>query len=145
MTRANVELVRGIWPERVDMVEFLDTGLPFPPEALERFEPEAEIQFISSAPGVPTLSYRGLEGFASGWREWLVAFDRYELHIREFVDAGDEDVVAITHVRARTHRDGVLVEHDPAAVFTVRDGRVARVRFFLDRTQALSAVGRPQA
>jgi len=35
------------------------------------------------------------------------------------------------HTFARaTHRDGVLVEHDPAAALTVRDGRVVRARFF---------------
>jgi ketosteroid isomerase-like protein len=145
MTRENVELVRGIWPRRVDMVEFLDTGLPLRPEVLEHFEPEAEIRFVAGATGVPPLSFRGFEGFLEGWRDWLAAFDRYELEIRELVDASDADVIALTHVRARTRRDGVLVEHDPAAVFTVRDGRVARVRFFLERDEAFAAVGRPQA
>jgi ketosteroid isomerase-like protein len=65
------------------------------------------------------------------------------LSVEDVVDAGDEDVLVLTHVRARTHRDGVLVEHDPAAAITVRDGTVVRARFFLERSAALDALGLP--
>ena len=40
---------------------------------------------------------------------------------------------------ARTHRDGVEVEHSPAAVATVRDGVLVRMRFYLDRDEARRA------
>jgi ketosteroid isomerase-like protein len=38
----------------------------------------------------------------------------------------------------------VLVEHDPAAAVTVSDGKVVRVRFFLERSEALEALGLPK-
>jgi len=140
MSRENVKLVGRVWPGRADMVEFVRAGSNFPPDVLALFEPNAEIEFVTGAPGVPNLRFEGLEGFAQGWTDWLIPFDRYELDPQEIIDAGDE-VLVMTHVRARTRRDGVVVEHDPAAAVTVRDGRIVRVRFFLERAEALAAVG----
>ena len=122
------------------MVEFLRAGAPLPSDQAARIHPEIEIEFATSSPGVPPLHYRGVDGFIEGWSDWLTPFDRYELELRDFIDAGDE-IVVLAHVRARTHRDGVLVEHDPAAVMTVRDERVVRARFFLEHDAALAAAG----
>jgi ketosteroid isomerase-like protein len=143
MSRENVELVKRILPGDVDMVAFVGGGLPFGAEVLALFAPDAEVAFITGAPGVPTLAFRGLEGFEKGWDDWLSPFASYMLSVEDVVDAGDEDVLVLTHVRARTHRDGVLVEHDPAAAITVRDGTVVRARFFLERSAALDALGLP--
>jgi ketosteroid isomerase-like protein len=145
MAQANVDLVRRILPGDIDMVALVSAEAPFPEDVLALFEPGGEIRFLTNAPGVPDLSFHGLEGFVEGWRDWLAPFDRYELQVRDIVDASDEEVLVLTHVRARTHRDGVTVEHDPGAVFTVRNGRVVRVRFFLERDEAFAAVGRAQA
>jgi ketosteroid isomerase-like protein len=56
------------------------------------------------------------------------------------LDAGDR-VVAFVQARGRTHRDGVTVEHAPAAVWTLLDGKVSAIEFYLDRGEALKAVG----
>jgi ketosteroid isomerase-like protein len=45
-------------------------------------------------------------------------------------------------VRARTSRDGVEITHNPAAVWTVADGKLVAVVFFLDRDDALEFAGR---
>ena len=52
-----------------------------------------------------------------------------------------EEVVVLVHIRARTKRDAVEVEHSPAALFQVRDGKVRRTRFFLERELALEVAG----
>ncbi len=141
MSREDIEIVKRVWPGEIDMVEFVDAGVPFGAEAVELLAVDAEVEFLTGAQGVPNLSFRGLEGFEEGWRDWLSPFASYMLEIQEVVDAGGGEVLALTHVRARTHRDDVLVEHDPAAVLTVRDGKVVRVRFFLERSAALQALG----
>lgn len=139
MSQANVELVRTRWPGEFDVVALLgDEGLLR--QAFGGLSDEVEVEFLASAPGVPDLRYRGLEGLADGWRDWLAPYESYRLGAEELIDAGD-DVVVFARVRARTHRDGVLVEHAPAAVCTVRDGQIVRVRFYLERDQALEAVG----
>src|SRR2546421_4118638 len=126
MSRENVKLVGRVWPGRADMVEFVRAGSNFPPDVLALFEPNAEIEFVTGAPGVPNLRFEGLEGFAQGWTDWLIPFDRYELDPQEIIDAGDE-VLVMTHVRARTRRGGVVVEHEPAAAGHRRGGRDGRV------------------
>src|SRR5439155_7121300 len=82
----------------------------------------------------------GLHGFADAWREWLEPWDSYYVEVEEFIDVGDE-VVSLVRVSARTTRDGVAIEHRPAAVWSVREGKVARVRFYLHRPEALEAAG----
>jgi len=68
------------------------------------------------------------------------SYESYLITPEEFIDAGDQ-VLMLVHVRARTIRDGVGVEHAPAALFEVRDGRIHRARFFLERALALAAAG----
>jgi ketosteroid isomerase-like protein len=61
--------------------------------------------------------------------------------VEEFIDGGGDDVLMLAHVRARTLRDGVQIEHAPAAVCTLADGRIGQLAFYLDRAEALEAVG----
>jgi ketosteroid isomerase-like protein len=144
MSRENVEIVKRIWPGDIDMVDFVGAGAPFGADASDLLAADAEIVFLSGAPGVPDLAFRGLDGFEEGWRDWLSPFASYVLDVQEVVGVGGDEVLVLTHVRARTHRDGVLVEHDPAAAVTVSDGKVVRVRFFLERSEALEALGLPK-
>ena len=44
-------------------------------------------------------------------------------------------------VRAQTTRDAVAVEHRSAAVWSVRENKIVRVGFYLERDQALEAAG----
>jgi ketosteroid isomerase-like protein len=139
MSQGNVELVRASWPEEFDVVALLgDEDLLR--QAFGGLSEEVEVEFLANAPGVPDLRYCGHEGLADGWRDWLAPYESYRLAAEELIDAGD-DVVVFARVRARTHRDGVLIQHAPAAVCTVRDGQIVRVRFYLERDRALEAVG----
>jgi ketosteroid isomerase-like protein len=89
---------------------------------------------------MPTRTYRGVEGLIEGWRDWLEPYSSYELEVEDLIDGG-EAIVTLVHVQAITARDGVPVEHRPAAVWTVRDAKVVRVAFYLDRDHALEAAG----
>ena len=140
MTREALEVVRASWPpDEVDVVALLadDDALS---EAFGALATDVEVEFVANAPGVPDARYHGARGLADGWRDWLQPYESYRLAAEEVIDAG-EDVLVLARVRARTHRDGVLIEHAPAAVCTVRDGQIVKVRFYLDREQALEAVG----
>jgi ketosteroid isomerase-like protein len=44
-------------------------------------------------------------------------------------------------VLAQTTRDAVAVEHRPAAVWSVREAKIVRVRFYLERKEALEVAG----
>jgi ketosteroid isomerase-like protein len=144
MSRENVELVKSLQPSEVDLVERLaeaDGGEDFlaPGAAFEIFAEDLDVQFIAAS-SAQQPQYRGGEGVLEGWRDWLSPWASYRLEAEDFLDGGDE-VVVLVRVRARTVHDGVDIEHAPAAVWTFEDGKVVRIRFFLEREEALKAVG----
>ena len=67
---------------------------------------------------------------------WILTWESYRIEAEEFIDAGNE-VVVLARVRARTRRGGVEMEHAPGAVWTVEDGRIRRIEFYLEGSQAL--------
>jgi ketosteroid isomerase-like protein len=140
VSAAELDLVKSIWPREADMVEMLD-ALPELERRLDGvIEPDTEIRFYPDELG-QLGTQRGLEGFATAWREWLEPWQAYRLEVEDYVDAGGGNIVALARVRAVTRRDGVEVRHDPAAVCAVRDGRIVRIGFYLDRADALAAAG----
>ena len=140
MSRETVELVRAAWPRRMDVVEVVgDSEIPV--DMASHLDPQVEVAFIANTPGIPEVRYQGVEGLAEGWRDWLAPYESYWLEIEKLIDAGEDDVMVPVRVSARTKRDGVLIEHSPAAIFTVRDGKIVRVRFYLDRDHARKVAG----
>jgi ketosteroid isomerase-like protein len=129
------ELMRQIFPSTMDMVAFVRSGAGLPPGALERVSPDVEVEFLPPALG-SQISGTGLEGMVEGWREWLEPYEAYVVETEDLEDLGGGDVLILVRVHARTHRDGVTIEHAPAAVATIRDGRLARIRFYLERDLA---------
>lgn len=146
MSSENVELVRGVFPAAgVDMVEAVrqlpidrveEVGIDSGP-----FAEDFKTEFLSDQPGGEiSPEARGAAGLAEGWANWLEPFESYVITPEDFVDAGDE-VLLLVRVRARTERDQVEVEHRPAALFQVRDGKICRARFYLVREAAYAAAG----
>jgi ketosteroid isomerase-like protein len=144
MSHENVELVRALHPTGVDLVEFFSED----PEAVaafmewgpsDAFAEDFEVRFISDTPGVDA-EYRGLDGFVEGWRDWLEPWSSYRVDVEQILDAGN-DVIALLQVHAKTSHGGVAMEHSPGSVWTFRDGKITRVRLFLDRKQALRVTG----
>jgi ketosteroid isomerase-like protein len=147
MSKENVELIKSIQPPSVDLVEMFPGDSPAAADALTDlfggfFTDGFTVQFIAEN-GMDTPQFRGVDGLLEAWRDWLDPWESYELETEEYIDAGD-DVVVMVRIRGRTARDGVLVEHAPAAVWTIRDGKVAAVRFYLRRDEALRAAGLDQ-
>jgi ketosteroid isomerase-like protein len=146
MSQENVEIVKRVQPSGVDLVELFRASTVPDPSATEidltAFESDFETQFIARrvfGSREPAATF-GLQGFVDGWRDWLEPWESYYTEVEDFIDAGDE-VVSLTWVRAQTTRDAVAVEHRPAAVWSVREDKIARVRFYLERDEALEAVG----
>jgi hypothetical protein len=127
-------------PREIDMVEFARSGGGLPPELAGRVAPDLEFEFLPKVLG-PGISGEGLAGLAEGWREWLEPYASYVISIEGFEELGEEEVFIAVRVRARTHRDGVVVMHAPAALATIRDGMLVRMRFYLDRDLARDEAG----
>jgi ketosteroid isomerase-like protein len=64
-----------------------------------------------------------------------------EMRADKYIDAGDDEVVVFHHEVAKGRESGAVVETDTGTVQTVRNGKITRVRSFMDRNQALEAAG----
>ena len=106
------------------------------------FASDFETEFIARRifGSIRPRTFHGLQGFAESWRDWLEPWESYYIEAEEFIDAGEE-VVSLTRVVAQTTRDSVAVEHRPAAVWSVREGKIVRVRFYVERKEALEVAG----
>jgi ketosteroid isomerase-like protein len=139
MSQDNVEVVRSLQPSGIDLVAALAGEQQGPLRANPSlFSGDLESTFIG--PGLRSETRHGFDGFAAGWRNWLEAWQRYEVWPEDFIDAGDA-VVVFVRVNALTRRDAIPMEHAPAAVWTLRDGIVCRIDFYYERAEALNAVG----
>ena len=85
-------------------------------------------------------TYTGLDGLRDVWLEWLAPWTTYRMEPEDVIDLGDT-VLLLAHVFGRLGGSQAEVENTVASVWTVRDGKIARVEFYVDRTEALKAVG----
>lgn len=130
-----LQLAEALLPREIDMVEFVGSGGALPAEVASRIAPDLEVEFLPPALG-GRLAGEGLPGLIEGWREWLEPYESYVVTTEHLEEVGDDQVLMYVRVRARTHRDGVTVEHTPAAIATIRDGILVRMRFYLERDLA---------
>ena len=84
--------------------------------------------------------YRGHEGIRE-WHEQLSeTWSEWRSEPEEYLESGD-DVVVLVRAHGRGRVSGAEVVEESASVFTVRDGKVARLKVYLDRDQALRDAG----
>jgi ketosteroid isomerase-like protein len=129
MSQDNVELVR------LGHEAFRNGG----EEALfAYFDVDVDLRPIEETPGVE--SYLGHEGVRRYFEVTRDAFGEFGWDPLEFVDVGDHVLVA-TRFYAEGRGSGLPVEAIIYNVFTVREGKVVRIRGSLDRSKALEAAG----
>ena len=85
-------------------------------------------------------AYHGHDGLRDLFRDWHEAWGKIEYDYEELIDAGEE-VVAVVSRHARGRASGVEVERPFALLWTLRDGKVIRVVWYLTREEALEAAG----
>jgi ketosteroid isomerase-like protein len=130
MSEENVEIVRRVY----DAADRRDGDAIF---AL--YDPGVELD--ASQLGLADLNvYHGHDGLRSLFREFSETWGEIEYSYDELIDAGDQ-VVAVVTRHARGRASGVEVERPFALVWTVREGKVVRVVWFLTREDAIEAAG----
>ena len=85
-------------------------------------------------------TYRGRDGLRVMLGRLAEAFDRFQIDVDRYVDAG-EAVVILGRSKVHGGLSGVTTGQPLAFVFRIRDRRVAAVRSFLQAEEALEAVG----
>jgi ketosteroid isomerase-like protein len=84
--------------------------------------------------------YEGVEGASRFLEDWTAAWDDWEFAIEALHDI-DDKVVAIMRQRGRSKVTGVEVEMLLGQIWTMRDGKQARMDMYSDPVEALAAVG----
>jgi ketosteroid isomerase-like protein len=128
---ANVELVRSIY------------------EAWERGDygsvewAHADIEWVF-ADGLMVGRWIGRGAIAEAWREFLDAWKELHTAADEYRELDDERVLVLYHFEARGRTSGMDLgdtRTEGANVFHVRDGKVVRAVFYIDRERALADLG----
>jgi ketosteroid isomerase-like protein len=131
MSEENVKVVRTA-------IEAFDAGDI--EAALEALDPD--IEWHATVGGIDEgRVYRGRDEVVQGFVEYFEVWERMEMRAVKFIDAGTEDVVVFHHEVAKGRESGAVVETDTGTVQTVRNGKIIRVRSYMDRRQALEAAG----
>ena len=94
---------------------------------------------LASLYGGPRI-YHGLEEIGAATLEWLAAWDSYWMTAEDFIEADDEIVVFMC-LHGRTGGSDSVTEQPTTAVWTLRNGKALRVRYYDDRAAALEAAG----
>src|SRR5206468_1006403 len=85
--------------------------------------------------------YRGRAGVERWLADWEAAWSDFGMDVEELIDAGSGRVVALVRMRATGRGSAVSVEREDAIVYELRDGLIARLDYYNDRSRALAAAG----
>jgi ketosteroid isomerase-like protein len=137
MSRENVEIVRGVYEAWWAGLERDNPGAAFDSEDVaDDFEFAIEgIEFEGRS------VWRGREGYVEWFRTWTAEFEDWSLQLERLIDAGRDRVVALTYQSAKGKASGAPVEVRLGSVWGLKDGRVVRMRTYLDPAEALEAAG----
>ena len=147
MSRADVELVRGLLApfEQGDIAPiFRDDAISAAMQAAlaDTLTADFECDFVRDDVGRAT--YSGVDGLRTAWLDWLLPWESYHAVVEDVIDANGGRVVVLTRDHARPKGAGAEVYFEGAPVWTVRDGKVARIEFYWNRAEGLAAAGLSQ-
>jgi len=142
LSQENVDLLMSLLdtPE-VDVVQlYRDEALLA--AGVDAFTPYLSPDFETIVHGGPAgeQTFVGVAGFATFWRDWLAPYSSYRQEIERAVDLGDSVLLLIRDF-ARPADSEEEVRGNHAAVWTLRDGKIAAAEFYASRLEALRAVG----
>jgi len=124
VSEQNVEIVKRIYES---------WGRDRSPAASGLFDPD--IEWVN-----PADVRRWVAAFESAASTIDDTFDRPDITFEEFIDAGN-DVVVIGVLRIRGSGSGVEFWGRQGYVWTIRNGKAIRYRWFSDPAEALQAAG----
>jgi ketosteroid isomerase-like protein len=130
VSQENVEIVRELWDafERGDIESMVagctaDVVIVQPPEVPDR------------------KSYIGRTAAREAVEDWPRDWEDFRVELTEITDLADEFVLSVGRNRGRGRTSGVPVDVEVFYVIRIREGKMARMAMFLDRSEALKAVG----
>ena len=128
MSQENVEIVRQVF-------EAYSTGDN--EAALAAFDPDVEFDVSIRPEG---HVYRGHAGIAEAMRTWIGTWEDWTMEVEEIIDAGDR-VLLVDRQIGRGKGSGVPLDQQTFWVYTLRKGKIVRLKWLPTRQEALEAAG----
>jgi ketosteroid isomerase-like protein len=107
---------------------------------LEYSADDIDYRAIEGAPDDPGPMH-GKDAVRAYAQDWLDMFDEFRSEAVELIEAGEDRVIAVIKISGRAKLSGVETDLTYAALYTIRDGKVARGREYWTKEQALEAAG----
>ena len=107
------------------------------------FDPGAPIEFPTPDGGQLGLMggpFFGAAGMFQAWEEWLSPWETYLIRGVQFEEV-DGQVLLLGHCVGKMSGSGLEVDTPVAAIYEIEDGKVVRLRHYLDQDQARAAAG----
>jgi ketosteroid isomerase-like protein len=103
------------------------------------FTPDFECVFVRDDVG--RAAYSGLGGLRAAWLDWLLPWESYHPGVEDVMGVGEGRVLVLTRDHARPKGADAEVYFVGAPIWTVRNGKVARIEFYWNRDEGLAAAG----
>jgi ketosteroid isomerase-like protein len=132
MTSANVDLVRRVFDEYA-RGSFA--------AAAEFTHPDFEMRLQTSHPLAATL--RGPRDATKAMADWMESFEGFNGEAEQFIDAGGDRVVVAFRERGRPRGGSVDLDHRFGILYTLREGKIARMEWFDSTEEALAVASAP--
>jgi ketosteroid isomerase-like protein len=132
MASSNLDLVRSIYASWAEGDFF---------SSVEWADPE--IEYIQ-ADGPAPRSWKGLSGLAEAARDWLGAWEDYRTEAEEYRELDNERVLVLIRRGGRGKTSGLelgQMRTQGAGLFSIRDGKVARLVVYNDPDRAFADLG----
>jgi len=149
MSQENVEIVRryfeaagrafaAYWQGPRSLADSLRAG-EVPPEGADVMRYlHPNIEWKSALIGITT---RGYEGTVHGVDQFLDAAQDYRVNVLEVTDLGNSQVLAVMRLAMKGKASDIDVNATIFSIVTVEDGLIIRLDEYLERAEALEAVG----
>jgi ketosteroid isomerase-like protein len=90
--------------------------------------------------GPDASSYSGIAELREAVNSWIQMWSEYDAEVARYADAGDQ-VVVLFRERGQGGVSGAGVERELGETFTLRNGKVVKVRLYGSWAEALEAAG----
>ena len=130
MSQENVERAR----------EFLEAWIRNDAEAVERLLRDFVAPDVEIDPLYLDQVYAGTGGFRQMWADIFETWEDYRLEVDEIIDLG-ERLLVMCRILGRGPGSGVPIDQRLAVLITMDGDKVARIKSFASKAEALEAAG----
>jgi ketosteroid isomerase-like protein len=144
MSQEDVEVVRRAFAITAEAVRRRDPGAAFD-ECVREGLVASDLAWragFRGGVGVAGISdFVGRDGFVDFIRTWTEDFDDFAFDAEEFIDAGNDRVVAIAVQHGIGTGSRAPVEMRYGVIYALEERRIVQVEVFLDPSHALQVAG----